>query len=413
MHLTAEEIAKLLANRLQPADQRRIVRHLLAGCGLCSRKLVAGAPGLLLEKAAEDRRRKKALPSSPRERALSAALEQEARGRTDERKRTRILELLRVSPGGYDGLTLRQMQGLHGPPLVEALVQRSFELRFRDLSSMRWLAFNAVQASESLSPERYAPSSIFGTQARAWGGLAHSYSLNDEYAEAEIALEQARTLLRRGSGDPRLLAHLSWIEAGLRTSQRRLSEASELLGKVHRLYLRLGEKHLAGRALISQAIGIHYGGRSRRAIPLLRTALSLVDAEREPQTLWAGRQSLINALLGAGEYRKASEMLLRSGLRQAFAQDALSLLKLRWTEGKLLARIGSSARAERALLAVHAGFLDLAQKCNAAFCGLDLLPVLLSQGKHQEVRRVARATFETLTDLGFRQEADQSRRYLQ
>ena len=63
-HLTEEEIEKLLANRLQPADQKRIVRHLLAGCGLCSRKLVEGAPGLMLEKAAEDRHRK-TVPSSP------------------------------------------------------------------------------------------------------------------------------------------------------------------------------------------------------------------------------------------------------------------------------------------------------------------------------------------------------------
>jgi tetratricopeptide (TPR) repeat protein len=410
-HLSENEVERLLAARLGPAERERVVRHLSAGCGLCSRRLVEQAPDRLLQEAADGRRRK-AGPDSLRDHTLAIALKQEARWRTDEKKLARSLEILRASPRGYDDLSFRQVQALHGQPLVEALLQRSFELRYRDPKGMRWLAYNAVKAAESLRAEDHGPLFLFDMQARAWAELGNAYKVCDEYAEAEAAFRQARALLRQGSGDLRLLARLATLEASFRSTQRRLAEAHELFDGIYRIYLRLEDQHLAGLTLISKGICSHYEGRSRQAVESLRAGLSLTDSDRDEPSVSAGRQSLVTTLAGCGEYRQAGEVLLKSGLRQAFAEDPLNLLRLRWSEGKILAGIRNISRAEHALLEVHAGFLDLGQEAEVAFVGLDLIPVLLQQGKSQAAREVARLAYGRFRDLGIHQEAAKARRYL-
>src|SRR3954469_164566 len=324
-HLTEKEIEKLLANRLQPADQKKIVRHLLAGCVFCSRKLIEGAPGLLLERAADGRHRP--APGSPSERALAVAVEREARWRMEEEKLNRSLELLRGSPPAYDAPTLRRLRGLRGTELVKALLQHSFELRYTDLKAMRALAYQAVRTAEGLRPEGGSPATLADLEAAAWAELGNAYRLNDEFAEAEAAFRKARAQLRAGTGDLLLLARVADLEASLRSAQRRLSEACELLDKVYQLYLRLGDRHLAGRALLSKSINVHYGESPSGAIPLIRRSLSLLEPERDPQLMAIGQQGLLDILVDCGELREAGRLaLLAGGLRQTLSAQPLFLL---------------------------------------------------------------------------------------
>jgi hypothetical protein len=406
-HLSEDEVERFLAARLGLAEQKKVARHLLAGCGVCSRKLVEQAPERLLEQAAGQYR--KTAQGSPHQRVLAAALEQDARWRLDEKKLARSLELLRGSPGVYDGLTFRQVRGLHGPPLVEALMQRSFELRFRAPRAMRWLAYNAVHTAESLRAEEHGQSFVFDLRSRAWSELANAYRINHEFAEAEGAIGQTRILLRQGSGDLRILARAASHEAALRNAQRRLVEARELRDGVYRIYLKMGDQHLAGRALIAKSIGTEYDGRARQGVQFLRKGLALLDPADDPQLVAIGRQCLINNLASSGEYSEASELLLKSGLRQYFAEDPLILLKIRWLEGRVLAGIGKTSRAESALIQTQNEFLDLERPYDAALVGLDMLPLL--QGKQQKI--IAKAAYVTFRNLGIRREAAKARPYLQ
>lgn len=408
-HPSEEEIGRFLSSRLDPAGQQRVVRHLLAGCGICSRKLVEHAPEPWLDRAAEGRRRK-AAQDSPRDRTLVAALRQEARWRTGERKLAHSLERLGQSLRSDENLTPRQVRVLHGPPLVEDLLRRSFEARHRDPRAMLWLAFNAVNATESVGAP--GPAFDLDLRARAWGGLANAYRINDQLAEAEAALGRARALLRQGDPNPRLLAHLGLQEALLRTSQRRLVEAQELFGRVHRLYLRLGEEHLAGQTLISRGIALNYQGSFPASIKVLRKALLLLDPQRDPEFGLMGTQSLIDGLIRSQAYRKAGELLLKSGLRQAFERDPIVLLKIRWTEAQLLGGIGSSRSAAGILAGVRNDFLDLGQEYDAALVGLDSLPFWLATGSSQALRQTAKAAYEVLHALGIPQEAAKAQPYL-
>ncbi len=409
-HPSEDEIGRFLASRLDPPDEQKVARHILAGCGVCSRRLVEAAPGWLLDRAGEGRRRSPGRDSL-HERAVSAALRQEARWRTEERKLARSLELLRESPGGYDGLTVRQIQGLQGRPMIEALLKRSWELRFQDPGAMRWLAYNAVQAAESLRLDEPGPS-LFDLRTQAWASLANAYKVSAEISEAEGALARAREMRARGSGDLRILARLAEIEASLRSSQARFIEARELLDRVYRIYLRLGERQLAGRTLLARGVAMEEAGRYHQGIPLFRKGIALLDPDLDPRLVMIGQQGLINLMARSGSYREAGELLLKSGLRQAFADAPIALGKLRWLEGNILQGVGKAASAERVLLQVRNELLDLGRRSDAALVGLDLIPILLQQGRFRQIREVARESYDTLRHFGILQEAARALSYL-
>ena len=53
---------------------------------------------------------------------------------------------------------------------------------------------------------------------------------------------------------------------------------------------------------------------------------------RDPQLAIVGQYNCINALELSGEYTRASELLLKSGLREAFADDGSWLFNLIWLD---------------------------------------------------------------------------------
>ena len=85
------------------------------------------------------------------------------------------------------------------------------------------------------------------------------------------------------------------FEASLRIAQRRLPEALELLDRMFALHNngQHRDAHLAGRALVKQAIALHELEESERVIELLRQAEPLVDVERDPRLLFCLRHNLL------------------------------------------------------------------------------------------------------------------------
>src|SRR5262249_3019976 len=149
-----------------------------------------------------------------------------------------------------------------------------------------------------------------------------------------------------GSGDPLLTGRIMDIHASLRMDERKLGDALDILGDLHRHYSACGETHLAGRALISRGIALHYDDRPREAVDSYWQGLAAIDRQREPKLVDQTNHALFTALVEAGEFHEARRLQLKSGLAQAFADDPLSLLKLRWVEGKIFAGTGKLRKAE-------------------------------------------------------------------
>jgi tetratricopeptide (TPR) repeat protein len=407
-HLNANEVERLLAGGLPAADRLRAIRHLLSGCRWCRARLGSLADVLfhaedLGEEPVPARRTSygKIL-----DRAAAKAFLYQVRYRQDQEGMARALAAARAAPEEERERVIdAEILTLWGWPRVEALLRLSFEERYRDPKRMLELAWAARLEAGNLKAAEHGAALVADFKARAWAELGNAYRVGERFELAETSLAHAEGLLGAGTGDVLLLARVADVQASLRTDQRRLGEALDLLEVVQRLYRDAGDLHLAGRALIKKGIITHYDGEPREAVGLLREGLALLDAGRDPRLAAVGRQDLIHALADCGEFREASRMLLGCGLRLEFAGEPLNLLKLRWMEGKVLAGLGKLGRAERIFEEIREDFHQRGREYDAAMVGLELAAVWLRQGKTQEVGELAEETYEALRDLGIQREA--------
>ncbi|PYQ67181.1 MAG: hypothetical protein DMF53_02165 [Acidobacteria bacterium] len=406
-HLDESEVERFLGGDLPPDEQRKVVRHLLKDCEPCRAKLASLSEVLFrAEDLKEDAR---GIQSFSYDAALARAANRAHLYQARHRKERELLEqaLDTAPPDAKEGEEVywRPFEALRGWSRVEALLRLSFEERYRDPRRMLLLALAARLAAEKLSPAELGPGLVADFQARAWAEVGNAYRVNEQFDFAEATLAHAESLFEEGTGDILLLARLADIKASLRIDQRRLDEAIDLLEVAYDLYYWAGDLHLANRARIKRGITTHYTGDPQEAISLLRQGLKLIDSTRDPQLAATGCQSLIHALADCGDFQEAGRLLLSAGLRQAFVEDPLNLLKLRWMEGKVLAGLGKLGRAERTFEQVREEFLLREREYDTALVGLELAAVWLRQGKTAQVRGLAEETYEILRDLGVHQEA--------
>lgn len=410
MHPGKGEIAEFLAGRLEDEARSRVTHHLFVeGCRYCQRlfkrlaePLLKDEPWTAVEPVAEEQY------DGAVARSIVAARSIASRWRKENAKLEQALVLLDQAPGGLEDSSLPYLRAraLHGWPLCEALLRKSYEVRFSDPKRMLALAESAAGVAKHIKLEKYPwPGFVADIRAKAFAELGNAYRLALRFQDAEAALDKAREFLDEGTGDPLLRARTLDLEASLRSSQRRLDDAITLLDQVHSLYQDAGDPHLAGRALIKQGNSMRCQGYPRKAVDVLERGLKLIEPGRDPQLVSIAQQVLLDALADCGEYNRASRLLLQSGLREAFAAEPLNLLKLRWVEGKVLAGLGRVARAEDAFFEVRQGFIQRGQAYDAALVGLDLSAVWLKKGRAAAVRELAEEMYATLDDLGVHTEA--------
>lgn len=369
------DVAAFLAGELAAGDLQRVTRHLLGGCADCRLRVTAAAPAPEPDEVYD----------ACITRARRAARRLEPRLQRDKERRESGVTMVRER--GFMGLSWperRSFRMVH----VEVLLQLAFELRYRDPREMLRLVKTARFAlEESGHPVRYGEALHFDLRARVWAELGNAYRVNEWFQEAEEALETARSLFEQGTGDPRLGAFLGEVEASLRKDQRRLDEANRLLDRVYRAYMKIGERHLAGRSLVSKGINLGLLKLHSESIRSLKRAIALIDSRRDPQLLAAAHHAVLKTLVDSNDHVEAGKLLLASDLRRKFAGDPLNLLRLRWVEAKILAGRGRLQDAEMVLGEVRHGFLEHKLAYVAAVAGLDQAEVMLRQGK--EIHRLA------------------------
>jgi tetratricopeptide (TPR) repeat protein len=368
-HLRKRDLEALLGARPGPTGRRRAVRHLIAGCAECGSRVCGSAS------AEED-----AVYDACLDRARETARAWGDLWREEREKRERGLALVRAK--GWAKLTRQERLSLaEGWAGVEILLEVSFEARYRDPGKMLRLAREARAAAERLDTAVYGERQVADLQARVLAEVANALRVNERFDSARETLKKARALLERGTADPMIHARIDDVDGSLWKDERYLTDAEDLFASACRRYLRLGERHLAARILVNRGICRFVAGRPLEAARLLRKAVPLLDAERDPQLIDTAQHNLLFALADAGEFREAGELLLQSGLRRKFADDPLNLLRLRWVEAKILAGRGRLEDAEKALRDVRASFRIRRLELVATVAGLDLGKVLLQQGR--------------------------------
>ncbi len=286
-----------------------------------------------------------------------------------------------------------------------ALLERSWAIRHDNPQRMLLLAGLAYRVSIRLKARRYGCKQTFDFQCRAQAAVANALRVAQRLDEAAAAMGRARELFELGTRDLSLEIFLLEREAPLDVARRRFHEAAARLKKVYRGYRSLGDKHLAGKALVQLGICATYAGHPEEALAILRRSLALIEDSRDPDLAFAAMQTQVWILCDCGRFREAERQLFELRPLQTHQGGRINQLKLRWLEGRVDAGLERLERAERTFLEVRDGMTAAGRAYDAALASLDLAGVLLGRGNTRQAREVMTTAYEVFLALGVNREA--------
>jgi tetratricopeptide (TPR) repeat protein len=290
-----------------------------------------------------------------------------------------------------------------GLGVYEALLARSWALRFDKPQEMCRLAEAAVEVAARFSPKTHGTQRVADLRARAWGELANACRVADRLREAKKAFGQAFAFVQRGTGDPLLKARLLDLEASYFGTLREFASAHDRLDLVPELYRKAGEPHLAGRTFIKKAVYLAYSGNPEEALRLNREGLDFIDQKREPDLIITALHNQLSLLIDLNRFPQAQRFLFdHRPLFQSFGY--VPGLKLRWLEGRISYGLEKLTSAEIALRESKAGFAQVPMDFHCALAGLDLAMTLLRQGRVDEAEKEVLAASKTFFSLQIHRE---------
>jgi tetratricopeptide (TPR) repeat protein len=272
---------------------------------------------------------------------------------------------------------------LTGPGVFEALLGRSWAVRFNDPQEMIRMARGAVIVAEAFDPGEYGAVYVADLRARAEGELANAFRVADDLSEAQRGFGRAYGLFHQGTGDPYLRARLLDMESSLLGTGRQFALALERLTTVSGLYRDLGETHLAGRALITRGLYASYSGNLEQAVVSTETGLAEIDCQRDPVLFMTATHNQLLFLVDLERYYEAKRALFEARQNLIY-RERITALRLRGIEGRIFYGLRELLSAEIAFREVKAGMDGADMGFHAALTSLDLAAVLLRQGRTAE-----------------------------
>jgi tetratricopeptide (TPR) repeat protein len=398
-HPTPTALEAFLRGALSIGEIKSVVAHLLGGCSRCREAMETAAQAFFFpgRNAPEGSGAEYDFP-------IFRAINQARRQTTEPGRSEPSLSVVptREEPVGVAPYI---RSGLRSPEGCEALLAASRELRHQDPEAMVFLAALAVGLAERLDSRASSLATVSDLRARTWAELGNARRVANDMVGAEAALEHSLACAEEGSGDPLLLARLLDLTASLYTDQRRFEQALALLDHVFEIYWAHGERHLAGRALISKGVSVGFGNRPEEALHLISTGLDLLDLRRDPALVLAAVHNLIDFTVKLDRFEEGDRLLRASRRLYYEYADDLNFLKLRWVEGKIHAGLGNPSRAEAAFQEVRDGFRAHEMPYHLAVASLDLAEVWLGQGRTAEMREVVEEMVRTFQAFGIHREA--------
>ena len=408
-HPTPAELEGFVWNRVSTGRSRDVLAHLVRGCVQCRTAVTphfAGLTGLAAPPAPKLAPDEDAALEAAIGRAFSTVLlkARELRA-TRERDSRPVIEVR------HEELPA-PVEPLRKVPELEALLRRSWLLRYDDPAEMLRLAKAANALAEGLEPAAFGAETgaavVADLQCRAAVELGNAYRVSDALPESDLALGRATELFLDGTEDELLAVRLFNVQASLLGDARRFDLAETALDLVFAIHRRRGEKHLAGRALIRKGIYAGYQGTSDEALLFIEQGLELIDEVLDPRLVYLALHNQARILLDLGQLREARITLWKTKSRGLDAGGRVNELKVRWLEGNINAALGEMDRAESALIEVRNGFEAAGLGYKAALAGLELGAVLIRQGRSDAAAREILTAADVFTALGVGRDAGAS-----
>jgi tetratricopeptide (TPR) repeat protein len=404
-HPTPAALEAFLRGALSIGETKLVITHLLTGCAQCRKEMEPLAQVLFFPGRAEA-----AGNGAEYDFPIFRAINQ-ARRLAAEPEQAEAVALPSALPPAQEApmgvapqiVAPHILSGLRSAEGCEALLAASRELRHQDPEAMVFLAALAVGVAERL--DLLARKEVADLRARAWAELGNARRVANDLLGAEAALERALMSAEEGAGDPLLLARLLDLTASLYSDQRQFEKAFQLLDLVYQIYCRHGERHLAGRALISKGNYVLLNNDPEGALRLIVSGLDLVERRRDPALILAAVHAIIHITVLFERFEEAQNLLRTSRRLYYEYADELNFLKLRWVEGKINAGLGNLSRAEAAFQEIRDGFRAHEMPYHLAVASLDLGTIWLSQGRTAELRELVEEMVQTFQTLGIHREA--------
>jgi hypothetical protein len=228
-----------------------------------------------------------------------------------------------------------------------------------------------------------------GNARRVMGDLRNA---DESFSIADAWWEAGQAGARDALGYKPVLLDL---KASLRIAQRRFPEALALLDHLFALHTEDGhleyrDPHLAGRTLIQKAIAMAQMEEAERSIELLRQAEPLVDARRDPRLFLCLRHNLLWNLTTVGEYEAAQAMLPEVvELCRQQGNHPLSLLRVRWAEGRIAAGLGRTEAAIQVFQDLRQEFAQRRIAYDYALVTIELTALYSQESYTAEVKKLS------------------------
>ncbi len=373
--------------QLSRRQSQRIVRHLVAGCEECRQLTIRLLPPDSPSRRSEE--------GSPRDYSGSFS---RAWQRVEQRQHALAAEHAEAP---------ELMRGLLSQPFEQQLSLVTLSVRYRTwalcgllLDAARERGFQdpvqavelsriAVEMATRLDPAHYGEERVNDLAARAWAALGNAQRIVSDFRSAEKSFGQAERLLKKGTGDPLEKAQVLLLKSSLCGNQQRFREAFRLLDRVVAIGRKLDDPPLCGKAMIIRGFLLGVANDPEAAIRHLREGISQVDPASDPRLLVAAQHNLTLFLAESGRYREAMQLLESARPLYQRVGDRMSLLRLRWLEGKIAIALGHLKEAEDLLEGVRKEFVELEIGFDAALLSLDLAHIYTLQGRSAEMRRLA------------------------
>jgi tetratricopeptide (TPR) repeat protein len=412
-HLDPLGLARLLRaeGRRDPSQLHRFVRHLVAGCGPCIESLrqLTDTENFedeleSLEECPEDERPEdeRSVNDRATDARFSAALsesgvlERTSRTAADER-RAYDEERRRAT---VDSRAARETPG-ETRASCELLLGQAARIWSQSPDHATALLQLALEISGGLDEKRYGAAHVADLQARILASLGNVRRIVEDFAEADLWLTKALERLREGSGEPMARAPVHSLLASLRRDQQRFHEARAVLENLIETYLRSGDRHLAGRAMINLATVAQDQAEPERALGLLKSARELLDFEAEPRLELIVLHNMVSLLAENPERASEARRQLAASRHLYEAHgDSVFESRLPWVEGKIALALGELEDAEALLRRACDALLKSSSPQTWAQASLDLVALLMRQMRFSEIEEVAEGILEAFVSRG-------------
>lgn len=368
--ILAGALDRFVAGRASQSERLLITRHLLGGCPSCCTHLrAAGFPS-------------GAQPPPGAYDAAFAAAEEAATCAIPKAPPAALLQELDRLPTEQQEMRVRNQARFASLPLVEALVERSHSVRYKDPEQMIRDASLAVAAAEALRADTpMAHEALCDGRARAWGQLGNAHRVRNEFAAAQSKFEKAFCWLKEGSGDWALHTLLSRQLASLYLETREFKAALRLLTEAVAISRRLGDQRGEAMGLMKVGIVMIVSGNPDIALKPLRHSFRMLHGPQDRDLKRAALLNIIRCWIELGRPERAYTLCADVEPLMADCPDTTVMLRWEWYRGLIDRDLDLLDAAETRLRRAREGFLQLNFSREVAVVCLDLAAAYLHASK--------------------------------